>query len=35
MDNTMEREEFARRLYSTVISEGTAPADIQTLIRPV
>lgn len=31
----MEREEFAKRLYSTVIPEGTAPEDIQTMIRPV
>lgn len=31
----MDREEFAQRLYSTVISEGTAPADIQSLTRPV
>ena len=31
----MNREEFAKRLYSTVIPEGTAPEDIQTLTRPV
>ena len=31
----MDREEFAKRLYSTVIPEGTAPADIQTLTLPV
>lgn len=31
----MDREEFAKRLYSTVIPEGTAPEDIQTLTRPV
>ena len=31
----MEREEFAKRLYSTVIPEGTLSEDIQTLTRPV
>lgn len=31
----MDREEFANRLYSIVIPEGTAPEDIQTLTRPV
>lgn len=31
----MVREEFAKRLYSTVIPEGTTLEDIQTLIRPV
>ena len=31
----MDREEFAKRLYSTVIPEGTAPEDIQTMTRPV
>lgn len=31
----MNREEFAKRLYSTAIPEGTAPEDIQTLTRPV
>ena len=31
----MDREEFAKRLYSTVIPEGTAPEDIQKLTRPV
>ena len=31
----MDREEFAKRLYSTVIPEGTAPEDIHTLTRPV
>lgn len=31
----MEREEFARRLYSTVIPEGTVPEDIQAMTRPV
>ena len=35
MDNTMEREEFARRLYSTVIPEGTSPEVIQTWTRPI
>lgn len=31
----MDRKEFAMRLYSAVIPEGTAPEDIQTLTRPV
>lgn len=31
----MDRDEFAKRLYSTVIPEGTAPEDIQRLTRPV
>jgi len=31
----MDREEFAKRLYSTVIPEGKAPEAIQTLTRPV
>lgn len=31
----MEREEFAKRLYSAVIPEGTATEDIQTMTRPV
>lgn len=31
----MDRNEFAKRLYSTVIPEGTAPVDIQSLARPV
>lgn len=31
----MDREEFAKRLFSTVIPEGMAPEDIQTLTRPV
>ena len=31
----MDREEFAKRLYSTVIPEGTAPEDIQAMTRPV
>lgn len=31
----MDREEFARRLYSVVIPEGEAPEDIQTMTRPV
>lgn len=31
----MDREEFAKRLYSTVIPEGTLPEDIQAMIRPV
>ena len=31
----MNREEFARRLYSVVIPEGEAPEDIQTMTRPV
>lgn len=31
----MNREEFAIKLYSTVIPEGTAPEDIQSLTRPV
>lgn len=31
----MDREEFAKWLYSTVIPEGTAPEAIQTLTRPV
>ena len=31
----MNREEFAKRLYSVAIPEGTAPEDIQTLTRPV
>ena len=31
----MERDEFSKRLYSTVIPEGTLPEDIQTLTRPV
>lgn len=31
----MNREEFSKRLYSTVIPEGTAPEDIQALTRPV
>lgn len=31
----MDREEFARRLYSTVIPEGTSPEVIQTLTHPV
>ena len=35
MDNTMDREEFSKRLYSTIIPEGTLPEDIQTLTRPV
>ena len=31
----MDREEFAKRLYSTVIPDGTSPEDILTLTRPV
>lgn len=31
----MDREEFAKRLYSTVIPEGTAPEVIQAMTRPV
>lgn len=31
----MDREEFAKRLYSTVIPEGTAPEDMQAMTRPV
>ena len=31
----MNREVFAKRLYYTVISEGMAPEEIQTMIRPV
>ena len=31
----MDREEYAKRLYSTVIPEGTAPENIQALTRPV
>ena len=31
----MNREEFANRLYTTVIPEGITPEDIQTLTRPV
>ena len=31
----MNREEFAKRLYSTIIPEGTAPENIQVLIHPV
>lgn len=31
----MDREEFAKWLYSTVIPEGTAPEDIQAITRPV
>ena len=31
----MDRKEFAMRLYSAVIPEGTAPEDIQKLTRPV
>lgn len=31
----MNREKFARRLYSVVIPEGEAPEDIQTMTRPV
>ncbi len=31
----MDRDEFAKRLYSTVIPEGTAPEDIQAMARPV
>ena len=31
----MDREEFAKRLYSAVIPEGTSPEDIQALTRPV
>ena len=31
----MNREEFARRLYSVVIPEGEAPEDILTMTRPV
>lgn len=31
----MDREEFAKRLYSAVVPEGTAPVDIQSLIHPV
>ena len=31
----MDRDEFAKRLYSTVIPEGTSPEDIQTMTRPV
>lgn len=33
--NCMDREEFVKRLYSTVIPEGTAPEDIRTMTRPV
>lgn len=35
MDNTMDREDFSKRLYSTIIPEGTLPEDIQTMTRPV
>lgn len=31
----MDRDVFAKRLYSTVIPEGMSPVDIQTLTRPV
>ena len=31
----MDREEFAKRLYSTAIPEGTSPEDIQALTRLV
>ncbi len=31
----MDREEFAKRLYSTIIPEGEAPEDILTMTRPV
>ncbi len=31
----MDRDEFAKRLYSTVIPEGTPPVDIQSLTCPV
>lgn len=31
----MDREEFAKRLYSAVIPEGTSPEDIQTHTHPV
>ncbi len=31
----VDREEFAKSLYSTVIPEGTSPEIIQTLTRPV
>jgi len=31
----MDRGEFAKRLYSTVIPEGTVPEDIQTMTRPI
>ena len=31
----MDREEFSKRLYSTIIPEGTLSEDIQTLTRPV
>lgn len=31
----MNRGEFAKRLYSTVIPEGTVPEDIQVMTRPV
>ena len=31
----MDREDFAKRLYSTVIPEGTVPEDIQTMTRPI
>lgn len=31
----MNRDEFAKRLYSTVIPEGTSPEDLQTMTRPV
>ena len=31
----MDREDFAKRLYSTIIPEGTAPEDIQVKTRPI
>ena len=31
----MDRGEFVKRLYYTVIPEGTVPEDIQTMTRPV
>ena len=31
----MDREDFAKRLYSTIIPERTAPEDIQVMTRPV
>ena len=31
----MDREEFAKRLYSIIIPEGTSPGDIQTMTRPL
>lgn len=31
----MDREEFAKRLYSTVIPEGTPPEDIHISLGPV